>query len=186
MHGRVPVLSSSSRYIFECAHDRQFSTFSLSCRCQRDWHDHSKYIPDVSRSLIGILEGMRKRKAEEQEGIERPASPRKQDSIVGGVSPAKRFRSSESAKKALVDRLTRGSLTEDTIKQKLTEAVEANLDERTGDYIGEEGARAKQKKDDIEGQPLYLVPIYDKPIDFLPVIQHPLFDFYPMNIRNAL
>ena len=136
----------------------------------------------MSRSLFGILEGMRKRKMEEEAGIGRAASPRKQVSSVGGASPAKRFRSSESAKNAIVDRLVQGSLTVDTLKHRLTEAVEANMDERAGDHGGEEGGGAKAKTDDTEGQPLYLVPIYDKPNDIVRVVRHPLFDFYPMNV----
>ena len=40
-----------------------------------------KYIPDVSRSVFGILEGMRKRKLDEEEGVDRIASPRKRQPI---------------------------------------------------------------------------------------------------------
>merc|ERR1712037_560611 len=117
----------------------------------------------------------------EEDGMERNASPRRQTSIVGGVSPAKRFRISESANAAIINRLAQGNLTEDTIKQRLTEAVEANTDERTGDQGGKEGGGSKSKNDDTDDQPLYLVPIYDKPNDMMRVIRHPLFDFFPMN-----
>ena len=136
-----------------------------------------KYIPDVSRSVYGILEGMRKRKLDEEEGVDRIASPRKRQP---GMSPAKRTKTRDSEVQTIITDLTEGSLTVDTIKQNLLEAVE--LTANMGDVGGEMGANSKSGKDDDDRQELYLVPIYDEPKDIKHVIQHPLFSFFPTNM----
>ncbi len=139
-----------------------------------------KYIPDVSRSLYGILDGMRKRKLEEEDGVERLASPRKR---VPGMSPVKWLKSSESEVTSILDGLSSGNLTENTIKEHLTEAVEANANAVLGDNEDEAGGKSKSKQDD-DAQALYLVPIYEEAKDVKNVIQHPLFDFFPMNMNS--
>jgi len=136
-----------------------------------------KYIPDVSRSVYGILEGMRKRKLDEEEGVDRIASPRKRQP---GMSPAKRTKTRESEVQTVITDLTEGSLTVDTIKQNLMEAVE--LTANMGDDGGEMGGNSKLGKDEDDRQALYLVPIYDEPKDIKHVIRHQLFDFYPTNM----
>ena len=136
-----------------------------------------KYIPDVSRSVYGILEGMRKRKLDEEEGIDRIASPRKRQP---GMSPAKRSKTRENEVQSIITDLTEGSLTEDTIKQNLTEAVE--LTANMGNDGGDMGGNSKLGKDEDDRQALYLVPIYDEPKDIKHVIRHPLFDFFPTNM----
>ena len=140
-----------------------------------------KYVPDVSRSLFGILEGMHKRKLEEAEGEERIASPRRR--VAGGMmSPAKRMKLSQGEMKSILKDLSEGNLTENTFKEHLMEAVEANATAGLGDDEDELGGKRKSKEDDDERQPLYLVPIYDEPKDHSNVIRHPLFDFFPMNV----
>ena len=140
-----------------------------------------KYIPDVSRSVFGILESMRKRKLEEDEGIERVASPRKR---VAGLSPQKRLKSSEREVSTIMNSLANGKLTEQSIKQHLTEAVDANVNAAIGVDEDETGGKSKSKKDDSDKQQLYLVPLYDDPNKLQKVIQHPLFDFFPMNMTS--
>jgi len=136
-----------------------------------------KYIPDVSRSLFGILEGMHKRKLEEVEGTERLASPRKQ---VAGRSSAKRMKYSDREKTAIMNDVAEGNLTVDTVKHLLIEAVDANLAAGM-DEEDEAGGKSSSKNDD-DRQSLYLVPTYDEPEKLQHVIQHPLFDFFPMNV----
>ena len=141
-----------------------------------------KYVPDVSRSVFGILEGMRKRKLEEEDGIERVASPRKR---LPGLSSVNRSKTREREVNSIINDLTEGNLTEDTIKHRLLQAVETATDV-TGMGDNEHGAgdgkTANSSKDDDERQPLYLVPLYDEPKDIKQVIQHPLFDFFPINM----
>mmetsp|Transcript_38754 Transcript_38754/g.69858 ORF Transcript_38754/g.69858 Transcript_38754/m.69858 type:complete len:706 (-) Transcript_38754:102-2219(-) len=139
-----------------------------------------KYIPDVSRSLFGLLESMRKRKLEEAQGL-RVASPRKR--LAAGRSPAKRLKTG-AIETSIMDNLSKGDLTADTIKERLTEAVLVTVNEGMGDSEDEKGGKSKSKKDDSDRQSLYLVPLYDKPNDIQNVIQHPLFDFFPMNVTS--
>ena len=140
-----------------------------------------KYIPDVSRSVFGILDGMRKRKLEEEdEGTDRVASPRKR---ILGMTPLLK-KSSERDIASIMNDLKEGILTEDTIKQRLMAAVEANANAGIGDDEVETtgGGKSKVKKDESDRQPLYLVPIYEEAKDILKVIRHPLFEFFPMHI----
>ena len=85
---------------------------------------------------------------------------------------------------SIMNDLTEGILSEDTIKQRLMEAVEANANAGIGDDEVETsgGGKSKVKKDESDRQPLYLVPIYDEAKDIRKVIRHPLFDFFPMHI----
>lgn len=140
-----------------------------------------KYVPDVSRSLFGILEQMNKRRLDEEAGLGRVASPRKHN--VAGASPAKRFKSNAEHRSTIMESLMNGEITEDSIKKHLTEAVEENIyagldDDDVNNSSGAKSAKNKNASDDDNRQPLYLVPIYSSPKN---VISHPLFDFYPMN-----
>ena len=73
---------------------------------------------------------------------------------------------------------------EDTIKQRLMEAVEANanvgIDDDEVETTG--GGKSKVKKDESDRQPLYFVPIYDEAKGIQKVIRHPLFNFFPMHM----
>ena len=143
-----------------------------------------KYIPDVSKSLFGILEVMQKRKQEESDGIERLASPRKRSAEW---SPMKRIKTSEEDVSSILDRMSNGEISEKILKQSLEEAVEINADAVfgvDGNDNGDtrKGGSASKKDDNDDRQPLCLVPIYDEPTLASNVIRHPLFDFYPINI----
>ena len=143
-----------------------------------------KYVPDVSRSLFGILEQMNKRRLDREAGVGPVASPRKQNSA--GVSPAKRLKSNDEHISSIMDSIASGDITEDIIKQHLTEAVEENIyagldDEDVNGTSGGKSTKNKKAADDDNRQPLYLVPLYDSPKDAQNVICHPLFDFYPMS-----
>jgi DNA topoisomerase-6 subunit B len=138
-----------------------------------------KYIPDVSRSVFGLLDGMRKRRLEEGEGMTRIASPRKR---VSEISPVMRSKTSEVEIASMINDLSEGILTEDTIKQRLVEAVEANANAGIGNDEDELGGKTKPEKDECDRQQLYLVPLYEDLKDMQHVIRHPLFDFFPMHI----
>lgn len=138
-----------------------------------------KYIPDVSRSVFGILDGMRKRRLEEGEGVERLASPRRR--IAGSSSPVKLFKTSHGSMTAIMTDLSLGKITEDTIKQHLTEAVEVNAIAGIGDNEDENGGKSKSNKDESDRESLFLVPLYEEAKDCRHVIRHPLFDFFPIS-----
>ena len=141
-----------------------------------------KYIPDVSKSLFGILEVMQKRKLEEAEGVVRTSSPRKR---APGWNPTKRIKTSEEEVSSVLDRMSNGEISEQIFKERLEEAVEINADVVFGVDGNNEGTRSggsKSKKDDDDDrQPLCLVPVYDDGKSCSNVIRHPLFDFYPIN-----
>jgi hypothetical protein len=127
---------------------------------------------------------MHKRKLEEEAGAGQIASPRKHN--VSGVSPAKRFKSNNEHRSLIMDRILKGEITEESIKEHLTEAVEENiyagLDDDDVNGTKSSGRSAKNKSSgDNAGRLLYLVPIEDSPKDVQNVIRHPLFDFFPMN-----
>mmetsp|Transcript_13732 Transcript_13732/g.27858 ORF Transcript_13732/g.27858 Transcript_13732/m.27858 type:complete len:344 (-) Transcript_13732:199-1230(-) len=150
-----------------------------------------KYIPDVSRSVFGILEAMQKRKSEEAESGPRYSSPRKRIAGAGagvGSSRQQHLKPTESEVFSVLERVSNGDLTEDTIKEHLVEAVEENVNAGIGFDENEEvfgkGGKSKSKKggEDDDRQAVYLVPIYDDPKTAgNVVIRHPLFDFFPLN-----
>eukprot|EP00986_Skeletonema_menzelii_P006858 scaffold2611_cov133-Skeletonema_menzelii.AAC.3 len=143
-----------------------------------------KYIPDVSKSLFGILEVMQKRKQEESAGVVRPSSPRKR---TAEWSPMKRIKSSEEDVNSILSSMSKGEISEMILKQRLEEAVEINADVVfgvDGNDNGDtrKGGSASKKDDNDDKQPLCLVPLYDEPNPGSSLIRHPLFDFYPINI----
>ena len=172
----VPIQASVKKALQTCC--QQLRAHLAKRNALRDVKERKskllKYIPDVSRSLYGILEGMRKRKLEEADGFERLASPRKRDQLLSPAS--KRLRVTESEVDAVVKGLEKGKLSEDAIKRHLTDAVEENAN--TGAFDDQSGNKSKSSGDEEERLPLFNIPIYDKPTTVIP---HPLFDFYPTN-----
>jgi DNA topoisomerase-6 subunit B len=117
----------------------------------------TKYIPDVTRSLYGLLGQMGTRLQEEP-----PANP----------SPRKRPRADPSLAKDLVEQFEKGEITENLIKQRLEEAVNVS------NSLLEEEHSAKEKKKN--GIPLFLTPLFDM-TNAANDIDHPLFTFRPIH-----
>ncbi|EJK50110.1 hypothetical protein THAOC_30957 [Thalassiosira oceanica] len=172
----VPIQASVKKALQTCC--QQLRAHLAKRNALRDVKERKskllKYIPDVSRSLFGILDGMRKRKLDEADGLERLASPRKRDQLLSPAS--KRLRVTKSEVDAVVKGLEKGKLSEEAIKRHLTQAVEENAN--TGAFDDQSGNKSKSSRDEEERLPLFIIPIYDKPTK---VIRHPLFDFYPTN-----
>lgn len=120
-----------------------------------------KYIPDVGRSLFGILEGMRKRRLEAPTtGLSEPAN--------------KRVRLDNTAAKAILDKVEKKEITEALIKKLLLKAVE----QHTHDEGETEHTKSKTKASK-GGFPLFLVPMYDRQSNQYDFV-HPLFVFRPI------
>mmetsp|Transcript_31102 Transcript_31102/g.88812 ORF Transcript_31102/g.88812 Transcript_31102/m.88812 type:complete len:667 (-) Transcript_31102:80-2080(-) len=124
----------------------------------------AKYIPDVTRSLFGLLEGMQQR----HEAI---------NNDTASSSPRKRPRlgTQELAKvQNMVEQLQKGVITKELIQQRLEETVtmQNSLEEQ----------EAAAKKDNTGTTPLYLIPLFEqiKREDDVDVIDHPLFCFRPL------
>jgi hypothetical protein len=126
----------------------------------------AKYVPDVSRSLFGLLDGMRKRRADGQS-----------HSGSGGIihSPTKRLRVNENEASVMIKRLDRGEITEDIFHRALIETIEADNPD-----IDSATAKSSDLAARLEAAiPVYIVPLYnldDDSNDF----HHPLFTFRPI------
>ena len=123
----------------------------------------AKYIPDVSRSLFGLLDGMRKRKAEAGEAAVA--------SVVTN-SPTKRLRLDQMAAGQMIKRMDRNEITEDSIRDALTETIDAehpDLEQSDANLVAKAEAAV----------PLFIVPLYnfDDPTHD---IRDPLFTFRPI------
>ncbi|KAG7341579.1 DNA topoisomerase VI, B subunit [Nitzschia inconspicua] len=131
----------------------------------------SKYIPDVSRSLFDLLEGMRKRRLElDGEGSANAiaSSPRKRPRIET-THPT--YQREQQQFQSITEKLDRGELSVSSIRKNLEEAVNLQNDI-------EEQEEAKKSKSK-QGIPLFLKPLFafdNADHD----IEHPLFTFRPM------
>lgn len=119
----------------------------------------TKYIPDVTRALYELLDGMRKRHQE-------PVSATQ-------TSPRKRPRREEDFSKVqgMIQQLEKGDLTQAAIKKRLEETVNMQSS------IEDEELAAKSKNNN--GIPLYMTPLFDMESADND-IEHPLFTFRPI------
>jgi DNA topoisomerase VI B subunit len=126
-----------------------------------------KYVPDVTRSLFGILEGMRQRQLEQGT----TAAPTV-------TSPTKRMRLDRTAANELIEKLENNEISETSIKRHLIEAIEAQGGEAE-DGDPNLSPSKRRRKNGRDPQPLYLVQLpalnssqHD--------IEHSLFTFRPI------
>ena len=124
-----------------------------------------KYVPDVSRALFGILNGMRKRKAEWITS---------QD-----FSPTKRMRLNLTRADVLISKLENTELSEAVIKKNLVDAIEAQMrvDEYDDVMVSPEKTRNRNGL-----RPLYLLQLPDMDTSTND-IEHPLFTFRPLKVK---
>ena len=122
----------------------------------------TKYIPDVTRALFGLLEGMQQRQEASNDETTTASSPRKRPRI-GAYNVTQ--------VQTMMRQLQKGAVTKELIQQRLEETVtlQNSLEEQ------EEAA----KKDPSSTTPLYLIPLFDqtKAADDVDVVDHPLFRF---------
>ena len=124
----------------------------------------TKYIPDVTRSLFGLLEGIQERhKNQLAATTTESSSPRKRPRL-GAMDLDKVL--------DVVQDLESGAITATVIKERLEQAVtiQSNLEEE------EEKAAVMR----TTPTPLYLTPLFDFNLENVKAIEHPLFSFYPM------
>jgi DNA topoisomerase-6 subunit B len=138
----------------------------------------TKYIPDATRSIFGILDAMRKRKAEEDEGTETQSySPRK---IPRTIAAAERV---ERENVHIIEQLNDEAITEDVIQNCFMQAVEAQSSLLDG--TENVGTDKKTNGGDDESQPVFLLPMKSMKDESLD-IEHPLFTFRPMSVGAFL
>ena len=104
----------------------------------------TKYIPDVGRSLFGILDGMRERHQALADG-------NNDDHDLPRNSPAKRLRLNQSEAASMIGRLNKHEITEDVIVKALKEAIQDETEE----------SEQQRKAAQASKIPLYLVPLYN-------------------------
>jgi DNA topoisomerase VI subunit B len=134
-----------------------------------------KYVPDVTRALYGLLDGMRKRKAEEEENEK---SARQKTDL-----PDKTLLD-ESAANDVIEKLDRNEITEASIKKSLFETIEAHgatAEEMEAEKDGPgKKANGCRKKGAADGaMPIYLVPLAHLE-SAENDIQHSIFTFRPI------
>jgi DNA topoisomerase VI subunit B len=121
----------------------------------------TKYVPDVGRSLFGILDQMKKRHA---------------GTIFLPPTPTKRLRVDQSVAQKMIQSLQKGEVTEDIIKSKLEAAIDEYVET-------EEAVAASSSKGDVEtqmeGVPVYIVPLYNLD-DVRNDVKGRLFTFRPI------
>ena len=127
----------------------------------------TKYIPDVSRSLFDLLEGMRKRRQDAGEAATL-ASPRKRPRVDGNDDPT--IRRQEQQAESVMEKLQNGEISVSVIKKSLEEAVNHH-----NSMEEEEEAKKSKIKQKV---PLYIKPLFDFD-NTEHDIKHPLFTFRP-------
>lgn len=131
----------------------------------------TKYIPDVTRSLVGLLEGMQQRhlalKEKEQTNEQNDDfSPRKRSKI--GEHDFQQVQ-------AMIEQFESGAVSGEIIQQRLEEAVKIQ------NHLQQEQEESQQKNH-AAATPLYLIPQFSKANgdETTNVIEHALFSFRPL------
>ena len=180
---KIPFKGTSKEYIGdECTEIQQSVKRTLQSCCQqlrthlaqrnalkdaKERHARlAKYVPDVGRALYGILDGMRKRRAEEDEPA--PVSS----------SPTKRLRMNPSDASTMIRKLARKEVTESSICDSLRSAIETHVKTVEANEDSEQ-VDLGSKTAKIPAIPIYLIPLYnlDDPSND---IEHELFTFRPI------
>ena len=128
-----------------------------------------RYVPDIGRSLFGLLDGMRKRWADDD--MAATGGEVNATSTIDSL-PTKRLRLDRSAVHQMIQRLDRQEISEESIRQVLTETIDADNPES-------EQADADLVAKAEAAVPLYIVPLYNLD-DPTHDIRHPLFSFRPI------
>jgi DNA topoisomerase VI subunit B len=133
-----------------------------------------KYIPDVSRSLYGLLDGMRQRKMEND--LE------SQSTSIATKSPSKRLRLDPIAASKMILMLNKNQITEETIGASLMETIETG--DTLTDAVNEQDTESGKKTPGVAlalapPVPVYIVPLYNFD-DSRHDVRHPLFTFRPI------
>lgn len=144
-----------------------------------------KYVPDVGRALFGLLEGMRKRQLETG-GVDADVSvARRPHNVTATANPSKRLRLDQSVANEVIGKLDRKEITEDTIKQRLLEAIEIQSETpNDGEEATATLAKNHKSKKTATGEeemlhPVFLVPLF-KFDDPKHDVHHPFFTFRPI------
>jgi DNA topoisomerase VI subunit B len=136
-----------------------------------------RYAPDISRSLFGLLDGMRQRKKESD-------GPEQSDGRIDR-SPMKRLRLDPNVSKRFIDLLDQNHINEDTLHSSLVESIDTDppklLD--SADYNENDDdvcTKATIAAAAVDAVPLYIIPLFNRGDDAAHDICHPIFTFRPI------
>lgn len=189
---KIPFKGTSKEYIGDDATEIQLSVKrALQSCCQqlrarlskrnalKDAKERKsrlvKYVPDVGRSLFGILDAMRKRQADDAPSAAAAAAP----------SPTKRRRLNDSDAKAMIQLLDRGEVTEETIRSSLSEAIDDQLKKDDLVLDDKSSSKGRGSKHGAAGRggenavPVFLIPLYNLD-DGTHDVRTSLFTFRPI------
>ena len=129
-----------------------------------------KYVPDVSRSLFGLLDGMRQRR-------------RAADNEPLPEIPHKKMRLDPNVSSQIIEKLDGSYITEDSIQASLLESIDSDIP-NTFDFTKaidtiDAVAKAKNAVASLPIVPIYLVPLFNFDDTSHDVI-YPLFTFRPI------
>jgi hypothetical protein len=145
----------------------------------RDAHERTKrltkYIPNATQSIFGILDQMRERQLEKGQAINMNTSPRK---IPLTEATKERI---EKECGYFIDRLNEKQVSEDTFRDCLLSAISAQTNKQERLDGDASITQITGEKDGI--QTVYIKPMYDTG-DYTGDICHPLFIFRPMNPKK--
>jgi DNA topoisomerase VI subunit B len=135
-----------------------------------------KYVPDVSRSLYGLLEGMRQRNMENDF-----ESRSWQSTSIATKSPSKRLRLDPTVASNMILMLNKNQITEEMISASLMETIETGdaLIDAADNQDADSGKKAPGAAPPPPPVPLYIVPLYNFD-DSRHDVCHPLFTFRPI------
>jgi DNA topoisomerase VI subunit B len=129
-----------------------------------------RYVPDVSRSLFGLLDGMRQRRQAFESG-----------QVLD--SPHKKLRLDPTASSQIIQKLDENQITEDTIHASLVESIDSEtpntLDLAVSNDTTDVITKATIAAASITAVPLYIIPLFNFD-DATHDIVHPLFTFRPI------
>ena len=185
---KVPFKGTGKEYIGDDITEIQTSVKrALQACCQqlrsqlskrnalRDAHQRRsrlvKHVPDAARSIFGILDTLRKRKAEEDGSEEQTSSPRKLPRRAGEKERV------EQENLAIIKRMNEDTLSEEVIQNCLVEAIEAQ-------GVSIEGLDVNNvddsRRNDPDAQPTFIVPVHGLD-DSSKDVEHFLFTFRPIH-----
>lgn len=133
-----------------------------------------RYVPDVSRSLFGLLDGMRQRRNDIDRGV------------LPEESPHKKLRLDSNISSQIIQKLDHKQITEDTIHSSLVESIDtetpnmvdvtdANDNNDSTDVVTKAIMAAKS----LPVVPLYIIPLFNLD-DATHDIRYPQFTFRPI------
>jgi DNA topoisomerase VI subunit B len=158
----IPIHTSVKRAIQLCC--QQLRTHLLKRNALKDAQTRKskliKYVPDISRALYGLLDGMRKRK---QDDDDQSSTNDTVSTSIFPLSPTKRLRLNNNTTIQMIEQLNTGQVSVDILDQSLRETIEkenpvTGTSANATIVAAEAAGLVAREKLAI---PLYIIPLYN-------------------------